>query len=381
VEGQYKKPCDRPPHRLDAWDIFGLAYLSFLVLLLVSLCVWCCWDSHQSHKQAKIRAAKDAEEKPRRDAEKAREEERKRAAEVDAAVELSTAVGRRRIEVSARLARDAVQSAMASPIYTELVAQLSQQGKVRQMAARYTQLVEEAVSSALVGCELNKDRRLLSLMALNPDVLPPPSLHVFCRSAIIAAATDVLGPFLQATVATDAAAVVANGVGVEDVEDTELVLLPSSASSASTAESDQLAAATEAAASVIQLECKQFVSAWLTSTEAALRQPLKQPPSLSDLQRDAAGPWKAALALPAEPTAVDMPANAGNTAAAAAAGAGIAADEEANSNSKLNLNSGQSLHACASPSAPAAPSDSAAAVPLASELRLSTAGTSAVARC
>jgi hypothetical protein len=364
--------------------------------------VWACRKDHQIHKQNKAaqewraaQAAKEAEEKSRREAEKVRDEEKKRIAAAAAAAaamvaaraaaivqaqELSQSVGRLRIEVSVRLARDVVQGAMDSAIHAARMNQLAQRNQTEPVIARLTRVVESAIAHALVECELNKDRRLLSLMALNPDALPPPSLHIFCRTGVIAAATDVLGPFLRTTVANDAAAVLSNGVGVEDVEDAELamVLLPASSSAASSAERDQLAAATEAPASVIQLECKQFAAAWLTSTEAALREPLKRPPSHSDQQRDAAGPWKAALALPSEPT----PATDGDTAAAAAAGAGIAADAEADSNSKLNSNSGQSLPACASPSAPPAPSDSAAAVPLASELRLRrTAGTSAVGRC
>jgi hypothetical protein len=153
-------------------DGAAIFFSRFFLILRSADCVFCvyaCWDCHKARKQAKVRAAKDAEEKPRRAAEKAREEEQKRIAEaaaaVAAAMELSTAVGRRRIEVSTRLARDAVQSAMASPIHTALVAPLSQQGQVREVAARYTQLVESAISRALVDCELDEDCRLLSLMA------------------------------------------------------------------------------------------------------------------------------------------------------------------------------------------------------------------------
>jgi hypothetical protein len=309
-----------------------------------------------ANKAVREQAEKKAQKKGLEEEEKKREEEERPAV----ALALSQSGGQLRTDISTRLAHDAVQSAMASPIHAALLTQLSQQGKARDISTRYTRLVESAISSALVDCELKNDRRLLSLMALNPDALPPPSLHVFCRAALVTAATDALEPFVLAVLANDAVA--AGGSGMEGAAaPAPGSALPFSSALTSNAEYDQLVIATEVASSAVQRQCAQFASAWLTSTEAALREPLKRPPSLADLQRDAAGAWKAAMALPAEAIVVEIPTDA-DADTGAGAGSGASAGEGAGGAAMVSAGVSElSPPAYPSPSAPLAPSDVAAA--------------------
>jgi hypothetical protein len=328
----------------------GIVFIFFLSLLgaafLVSFILWRCRVRRRARVAAQAKAEKErqmgeveaAEAKVKQAEKDAREKERQakqeaekaaaaaaaraaaHAAAVTAAVDLSRFVGRLRSDISARLARDAVQGAVASPLHANLLAQLNQQGNAGSIIGRYTQLVETGVARALIKCELDSKCRLLSLMALNPELLPPPSMHVFCRTAVLAAATDALEPFVRVDMASGS-----NGFGTEGSSS------PSSTAVASSAR--------EAASSAVQRECAQFASAWLSSTVTSLRVPLKRPPPVADLQRDAGGAWLFAMAVPAQAIVVDMPAD--DSYASAGEGAGNSG--------------GMFLHPSASPSAPLPP--------------------------
>jgi hypothetical protein len=293
--GQYELPC-----QLSA---VGIVFIFCMALLVASLLVVFILRRRRAARRARVAAQA-------------------------AAVELSQSVSRLRADVSARLARDAVQSAMASPIHAALVAQLSQQGQTRTVMERYTQLVQTAITRALVECELNGKCRLLSMLALNPDVLLSPSLHVFCRSAVITAATDGLEQFVHSVTSME-------GDGMEG-----------SSSPAFYSLTGQSSAAADAASAAAQRECAQFASAWLSSTVTSLRVPLKRPPPVRDLHRDAGGAWLFAVAVPAQATVVDLPADGGY--ASAGEGAGSSA--------------GMFLHPFPSPSAPLPPLSYSAAV-------------------
>jgi hypothetical protein len=146
-------------------------------------------------------------------------------------------------------------------------------------------------------------------------------MHVFCRTSVLAAATDALEPFVRFDMASAAAS---SGFGPEG----------SSTSSTALASS-----AREAASAAVQRECAQFASAWLSSTAASLRVTLKRPPPVADLQRDAGGAWVFAVAVPAQATVVDLPADGGYASASEGA----------------DSSGGMFLHPSASPSAPLPP--------------------------
>jgi len=137
--GQYKKLC--------AFSGGFIALIFFMALLVVSLLVAFILRRRRAARLARVAAQA-------------------------AAVELSHSVGRLRADISTRLARDVVQNAMDSAIHATMVAQLSQQGKTRTVMERYTQLVERAITRALIDCELDSKFRLLSVMALNSNALP-----------------------------------------------------------------------------------------------------------------------------------------------------------------------------------------------------------------
>jgi hypothetical protein len=312
--------------------------MAFLGFALLGIVMARRWRSYQKRKR--MQAAKDKEEQQREKAEREKDDEVERVERVKAkakreqdearekewranhhaeraaaraavhdaavatAVEHSQSVGRLRADISVHLARDAVQSAIASasPIHVARITQLAQQGQAESMVARFTRVVESGIAHALIDCELDRNCRVLSLMARNPQHLPSPSLHAFCRAAVVTAATEALGPFILAAREADAAAAMANGSGMEGVAP----LASASACSSFGAGQLAVAQAEKAAASAVRRECAQFASSWLSSEVIGLgvrALSLKRPPSLIDLRADAGAAWTRATMV-----VVDMPA-------------------------------------------------------------------------
>jgi hypothetical protein len=170
-----------------------------------------------------------------------------------------------RDDLSARLARDAVQGAAASPLHAALLSRLQASGRMETVLTRYQQQLRWGVSAALLACELQTHCRLLSQLALNPSALPSLALHVFCRAGVTAAAIDAFAAFAQRD---------------------EWQSAPSPAAADS--------AAATAAAAAVQAECRQFAEAWLTSAMAQCCTELRVPPTVEQLQQRAPDAWAAA---------------------------------------------------------------------------------------
>jgi Tfp pilus assembly protein PilE len=218
--------------------------------------------NQQAAEQAEVAAQQAQEQHKRRMAEEAHmaqeKQEKQHARDVAEAVQLCRAMRSLCADVSDRLARDATQSALASPMHAHWVTGMPQ-AQLQQRIARFQSLLHSSISAALLECEQRRDCRLLSSMVLNAPqgLLLPPSLHLYCRASIAVQATESFERFTADPAACFAA---------------------------------------------VQRECAQFAAAWCISSVAAWRQPIVRPPPTAQLEQMAFAEWSALIAAGAAPT-------------------------------------------------------------------------------
>jgi len=96
-------------------------------------------------------------------------------------------------DVTARLSRDALYTGLQSFAFSHasLVQQLQSVGcDVSQLQHDFTPLLRQAIRGGLIACELDESCRILSLMAINTDVLQTPDLHVYLIQPLAGAVTN-----------------------------------------------------------------------------------------------------------------------------------------------------------------------------------------------